>query len=72
MWSFQGWAFINWETVKQGSFIKRFVDAVPKDRFVVIDMSQNGEGELHKWNDAAFLVLDLYGLRCMTLEETME
>ena len=40
--------------MKQGSFIKGFVDAVPKDRFVVIDMSQNGEGELHKWNDAAF------------------
>ena len=54
IWSFQGWAFINWETIKQGSFIKAFVDSVPKDKFVVVDMSVNGEGEFHKWNDAAF------------------
>eukprot|EP00943_MAST-04B_sp_MAST-4B-sp1_P005917 g5917.t1 len=54
IWSFQGWAFINWNTPKQASFIKGFVDATPPGKFVVVDMSVNGEGEWHKWNNSAF------------------
>lgn len=54
VWSFQGWAFIGWQTVKQAAFIKGFVDATPPGKFSVIDMSVNGEGEWHKWNNASF------------------
>jgi hypothetical protein len=54
IWSFQGWAFIGWKSDKQGSFIKGFVDAVPKGKFVVIDMSTDGDGEWKKWNNASF------------------
>ena len=51
VWSFQGWAFIGWNTQKQASFIKGFVDATPDGKFVVIDMSVNGEGEWKKWDE---------------------
>jgi hypothetical protein len=54
VWSFQGWAFISWNTPQQASFIKGFVDAVPAGKFSVIDMSVNGEGEWHKWGNASF------------------
>jgi len=54
IWSFQGWAFIGWKNPDQGAFIKSFVDATPPGKFVVIDMSVNGEGEWHKWNDSSF------------------
>jgi hypothetical protein len=30
------------------------VDAVPEGKFVVIDMSTNGEGEWQKWNASSF------------------
>jgi hypothetical protein len=60
---------VGWTTEKQASFLKGFVEGAPKDRFVVLDMSVNGEGSLtchvcdldcrlsgewKKWNDAAF------------------
>jgi len=54
IWSFQGWAFISWTTPKQGSYLKGFVDATPPGKFVVIDMSTNGEGEWRKWDNASF------------------
>jgi len=54
IWSFQGWAFVGWSTQKQASSIKSFVDATPEGKFVVIDMSVNGEGEWKKWKNAAF------------------
>ena len=54
IWSFQGWAFISWTTPKQGSYLKGFVEATPPGKFVVIDMSTNGEGEWRKWNNASF------------------
>jgi len=54
IWSFQGWAFVGWNTPQQASYLKGFVDATPKDKFVVIDMSTNGEGEWQKWNHAAY------------------
>eukprot|EP00750_Incisomonas_marina_P029224 INCI7077.3.p1 GENE.INCI7077.3~~INCI7077.3.p1 ORF type:complete len:931 (+),score=162.20 INCI7077.3:195-2987(+) len=54
IWSFQGWAFIGWTSRQQGSFIKGFVDAAPPGKFVVIDMSTDGDGEWKKWDNAAF------------------
>jgi alpha-N-acetylglucosaminidase len=54
IWSFQGWAFIGWNTPDKAAFMKGFVDAVPKGRFVIIDMSTNGEGEWKKWNHSSF------------------
>jgi hypothetical protein len=48
MWSFQGWAFVGWKSVKQASFLKGFIEATPKGKFVVIDMSVHGEGEWQK------------------------
>ena len=54
IWSYQGWQFVSWKTEKQARFIKAFVNAVPKDRFVVIDMSPFGRGQWHQWNNASF------------------
>lgn len=54
IWSFQGWAVIGWNKPKQAAFLKGFVDATPPGKFVVIDMSTNGKGEWHKWNDSSF------------------
>ena len=52
VWSFQGWAFIGWKSEAQGEFINGFVEATPKGKFNVIDMSVNGAGEWAKWNDS--------------------
>eukprot|EP01062_Namystynia_karyoxenos_P074682 TRINITY_DN7162_c0_g1_i1.p1 TRINITY_DN7162_c0_g1~~TRINITY_DN7162_c0_g1_i1.p1 ORF type:complete len:853 (+),score=247.35 TRINITY_DN7162_c0_g1_i1:791-3349(+) len=54
MWSFQGWAFVGWQSVAQEAALRGFVDSVPEGRFVVIDMSVNGDGEWKKWNKASF------------------
>lgn len=54
IWSFQGWAFIGWHTPQQAAFLKGFIDATPKGKFSIIDMSTNGEGEWLKWNNSAF------------------
>jgi len=54
IWSFQGWAIIGWNTAAQASAFRGFVAAVPQDKFVVIDMSTDGDGEWKKWNNAAF------------------
>lgn len=54
IWSFQGWAFVNWKTQQQASSLKSFVDATPKGKFNVIDMSVNGDGEWKMWNNASF------------------
>jgi hypothetical protein len=54
IWSFQGWAFIGWSSDEKAHWLKGFIDAVPVGKFVVIDMSTNGDGEWKKWNNAAF------------------
>ena len=70
VWSFQGWAIIYWDSAEQASAFRGFVDSVPKGRFVVIDMSEDGcggwyspdsaaapsdcKGEWSKWGDASF------------------
>ncbi len=54
VWSFQGWAIIDWSTQPQGSAFRGFVDTVPEGNFVVIDMSVDGTGEWDKWNNASF------------------
>lgn len=54
IWSFQGFAFIGWDSPDQAEAVKGFVDAVPKDRFVVLDMSYSGLGEWTKFNNASF------------------
>lgn len=38
----QGWAFVGWSSAKQASSLKSFIDATPKGKFNVIDMSVNG------------------------------
>lgn len=54
IWSFQGWAIVDWSTWSQGSSFYGFVDAVPQDKFVIIDMSVDGSGEWQKWNYSSF------------------
>ena len=54
IWSFQGWAIIDWDTVPQAESFSGFVAAVPQGKFVVIDMSVDGTGEWQKWNMASF------------------
>ena len=54
IWSFQGWAIIDWGNAHQAASFGGFVAAVPKGKFVVIDMSVDGTGEWQKWNDASF------------------
>ena len=54
VWSFQGWAIIDWDTAEQASSFGGFVAAVPAGKFVVIDMSVDGTGEWQKWGDASF------------------
>ena len=34
--------------------LRAFIDATPDDKFVIIDMSVDGEGEWHKWNNASY------------------
>eukprot|EP00759_Apiculatamorpha_spiralis_P034366 PhF_6_TR35416/c0_g1_i2/m.51550/K01205/NAGLU; alpha-N-acetylglucosaminidase len=54
IWSFQGWAIIDWSTKEQALSFQGFVDSVPKGKFVVIDMSVDGSGEWRNWNSASF------------------
>lgn len=54
VWSFQGFAFVSWNTEQKASWLKGFIDAVPKDHFNIIDMGYSGNGEWQKWNDSSF------------------
>lgn len=45
IWSFQGWAFIGWNSNKQGGYIKSFIESAPAGKFNIIDMSTDGDGE---------------------------
>ena len=54
IWSFQGWAFVSWNTQKQAASLKSFIDATPTGKFDVIDMSVNGDGEWKLWNNSSF------------------
>ena len=54
IWSFQGWAFVQWTTKLQAESLKSFIDVTPVGKFNVIDMSVNGDGEWKKWNNASF------------------
>ena len=49
IWSFQGWAFIGWNSIQDGGHIRSFVEATPAGKFSIIDMAPNGEGEWQKW-----------------------
>lgn len=55
IWSFQGWAFVGWNTDAQRDSLKSFIDVTPKGKFNVIDMSVNGEGEWKKWDNGTGL-----------------
>ena len=35
---------------EQGSFVRGFIEAVPKGKFVIIDMTLDGAGEFMQWN----------------------
>jgi hypothetical protein len=54
VWSFQGWAIIDWSTAAQASYFSGFVAAVPKGKFVIVDMSRDGSGEWSRWNNSNF------------------
>ena len=54
IWSFQGWAIISWDSAAQAASFGGFVAAVPRGKFVVIDMSTDGTGEWQKWGRSAF------------------
>jgi len=54
LWSFQGWAFVDWSTEAQAASLKSFVDAAPPGKFVVVDMSVDGDGEWKMWANASF------------------
>lgn len=51
IWSFQGWAFVGWNSDQQRDSLKSFIDATPKGKFNVIDMSVDGDGEWKKWDN---------------------
>ena len=54
IWSFQGWAIVGWDSHEQAQSLRAFIDATPKNKFVIIDMSVNGAGEWQKWNNASY------------------
>ena len=54
VWSFQGFSFIGWEKEQQAQALKGFIDAAPKDHFVILDMSYTGPGEYTKFNNSSF------------------
>ncbi len=78
VWSFQGWAIVGWNSWSQGSSMRGFVDSVPAGKFLVIDMSVNGEGEWQQWSNAAFFgaqfiwtTLHDFGGECLSRCRTM-
>eukprot|EP00980_Cylindrotheca_fusiformis_P012012 scaffold2844_cov123-Cylindrotheca_fusiformis.AAC.5 len=54
MWSYQGFAFRGWDQPDQEEALKGIIDAVPKEHFVIMDMSNTGLGEWTKFNNASF------------------
>lgn len=54
IWSFQGWAIVDWSSAMHASYFRAFVEAVPYGNFVVVDMSVDGSGEWKIWNNASF------------------
>eukprot|EP00943_MAST-04B_sp_MAST-4B-sp1_P003537 g3537.t1 len=54
IWSYQGWAFVEWKSDEQAASLRSFIDAAPAGKFNVIDMSVNGDGEWKMWNNASF------------------
>jgi hypothetical protein len=54
VWSYQGFAFAEWQGPDQGGYIDGFVAAVPRGKFVVIDMTLDGAGQWRSWNNANF------------------
>lgn len=55
IWSFQGWAFVGWNSDEQRNSLKSFIDATPKGKFNIVDMSVNGDGEWKKWKNGTGL-----------------
>jgi len=53
-WMYQGFAFVDWKTKEQASYVKGFVDSVPHGKFIVIDMAYSPSGEWQKWGNASF------------------
>ena len=54
VWSYQGWAIVDWDSLDEAKTFKGFADSVPPGKFVVIDMSRHGEGEWKQFNASAF------------------
>ena len=53
VWSFQGFAFETWSGDAKASALRGFIDAVPRGRFVIVDMDY-GYGEWIKWASNGF------------------
>jgi hypothetical protein len=71
IWMYQGFAFVGWDTDEQASFLKGFVDSVPQNRFVVIDMGYSPDGEWQKWNNASFFGTPFIWTKLYNFGDTM-
>ncbi|KAG7350630.1 alpha-N-acetylglucosaminidase (NAglu) tim-barrel domain containing protein [Nitzschia inconspicua] len=59
-WLYQGFAFVGWNTEEEATYLKGFVDSVPANRLIIIDMGYSPDGQWQMWNNASFLELHLY------------
>jgi hypothetical protein len=53
-WMYQGFAFVDWKTPEQASYVKGLVDSAPHGKFIVIDMEYSPDGEWQKWGNSSF------------------
>ncbi|KAG7360271.1 alpha-N-acetylglucosaminidase (NAglu) tim-barrel domain containing protein [Nitzschia inconspicua] len=53
-WLYQGFAFVGWNTAEEASYLKGFVDSVPANRLIIIDMGYSPDGQWQMWNNASF------------------
>ena len=53
-WLCCSWAIVDWDSAEQASDFHGFVASAPQGKFLVIDMSVNGEGQWRQWDNASF------------------
>jgi len=59
IWSYQGWAFVGWDSDSQRNRLKAFIDAAPAGKFSFTDMRapwrDGGRPEWMKWDNGTGL-----------------
>ena len=70
VWMYQGFAFVDWSTPKQASYVKGFVDSVPLGNFIVIDMTYSQDGEWQKWGNASFFGAVSSAAQCSVIHQS--